>query len=249
MGKKTESAENLPAVVDANSFPVLYKEGFGEVVEVLQGILDTGESLSMRNLTRVKVPGAGGTVWKFPTEDGHKNVEEFEGVIVGIIPSRAYWKESGAASVPPDCSSTDMEYGNGPEMGRTKCADCQFNQFGSANDGKNKGKACREVRNLLVLTKGMTMPTLLIAPPTSIKPLGQYRMTLLSNQPIRPLHGVVTKFSLKEITGGANPYSEIVFKLAAPLEGEQIAMAKQYATMIDQLFRQGVSHEAPDFEG
>ena len=247
MAKKPEGTENLPAVISEENYPILGQEIFSDVLAALQSVRDSGEAMSMRSLARVKVPAGGGTVWKFPTAEGNKNVETFEGVIVASIQSRAYWKDSGASSVPPDCSSTDMKIGNGPEMGVRKCETCEFNQYGTANGGKGKGKACREVRNLLILTPNATMPLLLIVPPTSLNALKNYHVSLFSRPPVRTMHGVVTTFGLKEITGGANPYSEIVFTLAGPLDNEYNKMMGRYADMIKQAFEGGVSHEAPDF--
>ena len=257
MSKKNEAAENLPAVIE-DRFPILSTEEAQDALEAIKGLVGSGvEHFSVRDLGRIKVPAGGGTAWKLPTADGMKNADEFYGIIVGSAPSRAFWRESGTGSVPPDCSSADLINGNGEPGGR--CATCPMDQYKSANDGKSGGKACREMNNILVITEGSSIPLMLSAPPTSLKPYKDYRVSLARGgigkdgarlRPVAP-HGVITKFSLREITGKANPYSEIVFTRGEELTRDQAAMAARYAEAIGGAFatsvQRGDANESPDF--
>ena len=53
------------------------------------------------------------------------------------------------------------------------CAECPMNKWGTALNG-GKGKACREKRLLLVLRDDEDIPVVVVAPPTSILPVGQF---------------------------------------------------------------------------
>lgn len=144
--------------------------------------------------------------------EDEKPVESFEGVIIHLVKSNAYWHEEDnnlnpvlfdKDQLPPDytpggkvplCSSIGGIYGTrertqGAANGKVaecfgKCGNgkspdgCHLNFFGTAvnkQTGKReKGKACKNMRRLLVLVKGERYPFLISLPPTSIASFDSY---------------------------------------------------------------------------
>ena len=51
------------------------------------------------------------------------------------------------------------------------CAECPLNQWGSGN---GRGKACKDLRRLIVLVEGWSMPAIMTLPPTSVKAFDTY---------------------------------------------------------------------------
>lgn len=166
--------------------------------------------IGLFDLRVLKVPSGGGINWEIEDSDaeGGLRSERFvEGVIVNIVDVRNYWKtgmdEEGASNTPPDCFSYDLVNGFGVPGGL--CANCEYSKFGS---GKNGSQACKHNRLVFVMMEDSVLPTIIKAPPTSIKPIKKYMMDLIQKGIKR--HCVVTKFSLKKVTAQGKPaYAEI----------------------------------------
>lgn len=116
----------------------------------------------------------------------------FSGVIIFNHRMNSYWSKpfGESDSVIPDCFSLDAIHGT--KYG--ECADCKYNQWGSASEGK-KGKACRNMWRLYVyLNKGMILPYQISIPPTSIKNFQNYIISLMSRG--MAVERMVTAFSI-----------------------------------------------------
>ena len=191
-----------------------------------------GEDVSAFDLPRVKVPAGGGTTWAVPTIDGEEDRKELLGIIAFDKPGRSWWEvsmeESGGGSA-PDCSSDDGV--TGTKFG--DCASCPRNVFGSARKGA--GKDCKETRSIFLLTQDGALPIVVSVPPTSIKPLKQYKMRLTSAGV--PLTGVVTRITLtKTKNAGGIAYAEMAFGVAGKLTPEQRAHVAGYAGALKESF-------------
>lgn len=251
-----EQKVTLPALVVEN-YPVFdpKKEA------LLEAVIDAnlGDDFTVRDLGRVKVPAGGGTVWCVPTPGGEVNREVLSGIIVGQVSSRAYWakgQDEGGAGTPPDCNSGNMMTGVGTPGG--ECASCPFNVFGSAKDGKGRAKACKEVKNVLVLLEGSMLPILLSVPPTSLKAYKQYNVQLasggvdendISMDPV-PYYGVMTHMRLSKTKNKDGiEYSELVLVRGESIPEEKVAMAAAYVKKLGNALSGAIAKgDTPDFD-
>lgn len=130
-------------------------------------------------------------------------------VILGAAPAKGFSKafyESAyvdGSDDPPDCSSSD---GIEPDSWvdspvRAACATCPNNQWGSGHDAQgdpSKGKACSDIKKLLVLPYDNPEADIFVlqVPPASLKSLSSFG-NKLKNHKI-PIEGIVTKLSFAE---------------------------------------------------
>lgn len=212
----TEHELNLPAVAESQ-FLVLRRAE--EVREIVTRNLAGGGIGGPFGLERIKVPTGGGLFWQVPTLDGVEAAKSFEGVLIYQKPGRQFWAvafDQRSETTPPDCVSDNMEHGVGDPGGL--CRDCQYNQWGS--HPKSKGKACRETRMLFILRPEEVIPTLVVAPPTSLQSVQAYLLRLTSR--IIAYEGVVTTFGLEEDTNDAGiKYAKMTLKVARQLEDQE----------------------------
>lgn len=190
--------------------------------------------------------------------EGEKMTTSFEGVITFWTGSRVFWKlpfeESGGGS-PPDCASIDLKTGFGDvspagtvgEIGRRNCADCPHNQWGSGKNGI--GKACRETVTLFVLRSDAQdnfFPSMLVAPPGSLKPWNTYMMGLL-NKGI-PFYAAMHEFTLeRESSQSGIAYSQLRPRFVRRLTGDEAAAVAAYGNAMRGLFG-GVLPEQQDVD-
>lgn len=193
----------------------------GAMAEELDG-LDGG-------FERIKIPSAGSTVFEVPGEDPNEpdSVKEFSAVILYHHPLHAYYinKYTGG-NQPPDCGSFDGISGEGNPGGN--CAKCQYNQFGS---GENGSKACKNRRRIYVLREGEIFPLLLSLPTGSLKEFSRYIKRLLSKG--KKSNSVVTKFSLKKaVNSGGIAYSQAQFTIDRQLTSEEFALINKLSEQV-----------------
>ncbi len=212
------------------------------------------EEFKPSDLTRIKVPGGGGTIFEIPTADGPVEVKELEAIILKVTPARFYWKEAfgtGGEGTPPDCFSDDLIHGYGEPGGL--CADCPLNKF--PEDSK-LGKPCTEKRNIFILPANALLPYNLSCPVKSIANLKQYRIDL-TRQGLS-LAAITTMISLTKVknNSGIN-YSQLVFRPGRPLTAEQKAIVKAYRDSFTGVLESakangngngGYGASAPDFD-
>lgn len=171
---------------------------------------------------QLKVPSAGAIFFDVDEEP----VKEIIGVIVAHKPQYMYYSTDFDGSTnPPDCSSNDGVTGQrlvdgveGSEYVEMKCADCPYNEFGSATNGP--GKACKEKHQLYILSEGRLVPFSLLLPVSSKKAFNAYTTKLFSRGKF--LDEVVTSFTLEKAQNatGIN-YSRVVFKACRDLNREE----------------------------
>lgn len=178
---------------------------------------------------RIKIPAAGMTVFEIPGEnpDSPETVKEFSAVILHHHPLYAFYTDKyTGGSNPPDCGSFDGIIGVGNPGG--DCSKCQFNKFGS---GENGAKACKNRRRIYLLCEGEIFPMLLSLPTGSLKDFTRYIMRLLSKG--KKSNAVVTKFSLKKATNNSGiAYSQAQFSVARDLTGEEFALISRLTEQV-----------------
>ena len=208
-----------------------------EVLAVVRENLGN-DRITERDLDRVTMPLGGGLSWTVPTLEGEESIKSLEGIIVHWTTPRAYWRlgvDEVGGSAPPDCFSSDGEYGTGDPGG--DCFSCPMNQWGSAEKGH--GKACKEKRMLFLLRPNSVLPVVVQAPSTSLQPLKKYLYRL--SEHVTPYWLVVTRLGLEKAqSGGGITYSRIVPTVGRIVPEEQRGRLQAYVDTIKPLVSQRV---------
>lgn len=150
-----------------------------------------------------------------------EDTKELVGIILYQTTSNAYWSEpyGGGNAVVPDCASHDgivpsSQYEN---LQAESCAKCPHNRFGTAKDpegNKLPGKACRNVKRVVILRGGDDpLPLLLTVPPSSIKAFDDYMVLLRKKK--RPYYTVGTKMTVEtESNRKGIEFPHLIFEIA-----------------------------------
>lgn len=173
-------------------------------------------------LPKVAMPTGRGKEFCIEDYEGEPiDVKEFTGIILFQTPANAYWKESfgDGNAVVPDCGSHDgvVPSPQYEDVQSDTCVKCVHNRFGSARNEKGEklpGKACRNVKRVLILrTDQPDIPVMLTAPPSSIRSFNDYMVLLRKKK--RPYYSVATKFSIKtESNKSGIDYPQVKFEIA-----------------------------------
>lgn len=191
--------------------------------EELEAYQEEMDGLNAPLFRRVKTPSGGSTVFEVPTD----NPEEFDpakditGVILYHHPLNRYYKnpvgENGDKGQAPDCISYNGKQGMTREGECLSCETCPLNEFGSDPRG---GKACQNRHAIYILEEGQFVPTLIEAPPTSLRPLTMYIHSLLLGKRVRS-YGCVTKITVKKEKNDSNQdYSMLQFAYVGNLSSK-----------------------------
>lgn len=215
------------AVIKPSEF-ALMKVDMEQVKEVIQS--NIGDTLSIFDLDRVKVPGSAGIAWEINTLEGIESSKTLTGIIIFHKAVRAYWKDpldEGGGGRPPDCHSNDMFRGVGDPGG--ECSVCPFAQFGSALKGD--GQACKSILRIFMVTQDTLLPTLISVPPTSLQSARNYMIRLASHS--TSYFEVVSQLTLVKAksTGGVE-YSKIEFSSVAKLSEDEVEAIRDYRQVI-----------------
>ena len=241
MSSKAKTSTAITTVEAAN-FPALVGDNVAETIRFNMG----GESVGPADLTRIKVPSGGGTIWSVVNADGDEEPERtLQGIIVHIGRRRAFWASAEPSGEPPACSSSDCLHGIGNPGGN--CETCPLNQFGSAHkqDGTaGRGKACKETKLLFILREGQFLPDVVSVPASSLRAMRQWQLKLGV-----PYWSILTGLTLEKCQNkdGINYATVKPVKLATlPAEvGKQIV---DYANAMSAVFS-AVTVDAGDVAG
>jgi hypothetical protein len=201
-----------------------------ETAEVLAMNLG-GADLRVIDLPRVKIPAQGGSQWQVPTARGLEAQKTLEGVILDHRHVKLYWGESDALGNPPDCVAEDGKHGVGDPGG--DCRTCPMNAWGSA-EGDSRGKACKDVKQILFLRPDTMIPDLLTLPPTSIGAFKQYMLMLASEA--RAYYSVITRVNLEsEQSDAGHKYSVAEFEMVDEVDEDTSDQLKKIAELMQGL--------------
>ena len=170
--------------------------------EIMIGAFDQ-LGVSDFELSRIKIPAGGGMAWEVESLEGTQVHQHLDVLVLAVKGNQKSWwassLEDGGGGSPPSCSSKDGINGFGvntldaspdEQPSSHKCADCPWNQFGSAG----AGKACKDQSLLFFFREGSRIPSLLTVPATSQKGLRKYVMQLIDAG--KRIEGCVTRLSL-----------------------------------------------------
>lgn len=197
----------------------------------------------------IKIPAGGGLAFELPgeSEDQPELVNEITGIIVDHHSINALWmKPYDGANEQPDCSSFDGKTAILPTGELKSCAECPYNEFGSARDG-GKGKLCKNMHRIYILRSGEQLPMLLLLPPTSLANWKNYLGKKLVIKGKRP-YQVLTKITLKrEKNANGIAYSQAVFTKVADLAPTECATLKTMVESIKLMTRSTAMQQASTF--
>jgi len=137
-------------------------------------------------------------------------------------PSDEQFKAAATARVPHPAivSLTSQE----PVAESYACASCPMNAWGSEHQrrgGQGKGRACKEMRRLLLFVEGWTLPALMSLPPTSLKAWDSYCSGLAAKK--SAYFAVSTNFALDKATAaGGETYNVVKVSQAGPVDKDTL---------------------------
>lgn len=222
---------NALAVIDPTQYAIMESDP-EEMIEVMRANLGDG-NLSKFQLSRIRIPGAGGLQWELPSLDAQPEfTATFSAIIVNHRISRSYWERAfgdGDSKSPPDCSSPDGIQGYGrPGI---KCAECALGRF----DDRGNAPRCKKTHSLFLMLPDDLLPTMLQVPPTSLSVVQQYLLGM--TQKGVPYYGVVTNFSLEraESRGGGQKFAKLKLSVGERLNATQRAKAREYSRAVESI--------------
>jgi hypothetical protein len=235
--------EIVPAGADS-SYELLQMNP-DEVTALVRENLAPGETLSPRDLTRVKVPAGGATSWEVETFRGSESVKALQGVLLRIDTRRAYWPdEYSGGNDEPQCYSDDGIVGQGDPG--VNCAECPFNEFESARNGL--GKACKETRQLFLLPEDGILPYVITVPPASLANFKAWRMKLLGAR-MKPTDVECVLTLEKAENAGGIKYSRIVPVAGRTLDKAASEQLRAFAGMVAPAMDRAAKVDRSDVEG
>jgi hypothetical protein len=210
--------------IEDHEYPVL--DVHAATAEAMRFVMESTFDMSAWDLPRIKVPTGGVTTWQWMTPNGPVAAEHISGILIYFKEGRDFWPEvygqGDAGNVPPSCSSIDGRVGVGNPGG--PCNVCPWNQWGSRktidpSNPDSQAKACRHTARLFIAQPNQTIPCLVIAPPTSLKPIRRYAMGLAGMGYF--YFGVESYLGLTPITAGRYTVAQI-----NPLKGRVLNPAQ-----------------------
>lgn len=243
-------AEELALIQPGDDSPyALLRMDPQEATDLLKDALG-GEALAFKDLDRIKVPSGGGTTWEVPTLEGDTAMKELRGVVIQRATRRAYWPypmedrpddDDGR----PSCASIDGEIGVGDPGG--DCNLCPFNEFNSDIKG-GPGKACKETRQLFLLTENDLLPIAVTIPPGSLANAKAYFLRLLRSQ-LKP-EDVVTRLMLEKAESqGKIKFGRVTFAMETRLSPEAKQRIREYALIMAPAMEQVAMVKREEVDG
>jgi hypothetical protein len=231
-------SENELAIIEER-YPVLNPAADMTLIKEAVG----PDGFQFSDLERIKLPSGGGISWELPTLDGEPEVvKSFDAIIMHQSVQRVYYEKSieeSEGSSAPDCISRDCIHGEGTPGGL--CKACPLSQWGT---GRNGGQACQQKNMLFLLRPGSLLPSVLIAPATSLKVVRQYVLGLAARGLLA--YGVVTTFSLeKDKNSAGTVYAKMVLKKSGDLTAENIKTIEGLRNSLMPTFSTATAHEDP----
>lgn len=230
------------AVVDTTKAMILPPEG------VLAEVIEELSDMDRIPMGRIQIAGGGAGVFNVlePGSEDPEPVKDITGVILMSHACNAYWAGDfgSGEDKTPDCASMDGETGVVRETGEMlACKTCPYNQYGSADGGQGRGKACKNMRRLYILRPGDVLPMVLSLPPSALKAFDMYRTRLTLG--MKRGHSVLTKISLtKAQSSGGIAYSTPKFEATAALPLSEVERVRAYGeVMVKSAQRAGITSD------
>ena len=212
--------------------------------------------------TRIKFPSGG--MMAFSVDDTDTLKPPVKAIIAVSQKARAFWPAKDTAGQPPLCSSPDGVAGMfdakseqvkaalayppkyrhpglaiiDPDAARGPwdCLNCPLSLWESAGEGQ-RGKACKDLRRLVVLVEGWNMPAIMTLPPTSIRAFDTYSSAQARTQG----NAYFTSWTRIELTQETNKagikFSVAKFSAEKPLSEAELAAVIDVRHQFGELVR------------
>jgi len=213
------------ATVDSN-YIALKSDALGIITENLKN-----QQLSYALFDVIKSPAGGVTSFTVPGVSGDEMKKELVGIILDYKTPRAMWDTSDPVEgTPPACFSSDSVVSSEGKP----CSHCEYNEFGSKDNGNSNGKQCKEAVQIFLLRPNNILPIIVRVPVSSKLTFMKYMTRLVSNA--TPLSSVVTRISLEKVTNkGGQPYAAYKFEAAAQLSSQETSTARAFGQKFTEL--------------
>ncbi len=164
-----------------------------------------------------------------------QSFDELKAIVLFKQKTRGDWEEGNKI---PLCSSFDGLTGTDANGNSRRCTECPRNAWGSGKEGR--GKACKEMRRMFLLTANQALPIQISFPPTSISVIDNFFSARLTNR-ISDIAKEV-KFSLSKTTSHGFDFALAVLKNGADVPAKDILIVNK----LRQKFIEGWKHIAID---
>jgi len=213
------------ATVDSD-YIALKSDALGIIAENLKN-----QELSYALFDTIKSPAGGATSFTVPGVSGDELVKELVGIIIDYKTPRVRFDSvDPVEGTLPSCFSADSVVSNEGKL----CNQCEYNEFGSKDNGNSNGKQCRESVSVFLLRPNSILPIIVRIPVSSKMSFLKYMTRLVSNA--TPLSAVVTRISLEKATskGGQN-YASYKFEAAVQLSSHESLTARTFGQKFSEL--------------
>jgi len=213
------------ATVDSN-YIALKSDALGIIAENLKS-----QQLSYSLFDVIKSPTGGATSFTVPGVSGDEMTKELIGIIIDYKTPRVRFDSSEPVEgVLPVCFSSDSVISNEGKP----CNQCEYNEFGSRDNGNSNGKQCKESVSVFLLRPNNILPIIVRVPVSSKLAFMKYMTRLVSNA--TPLSSVVTRISLEKVSSkGGQAYSAFRFEAAAQLSSQESLTARTFGQKFSEL--------------
>jgi hypothetical protein len=238
---EADFAKNYPAIAPTEATMQLMADILGE------------ETLEMRNLPTVKCPPGDADAFTYTAGGRNISTKRIKGFMLHYVAQRAFWKNPDPSNNPPDCASSDNkqadpggQFARGSQDNPTGlCGNCPMSQKGTDLKG-GRMAACKEQRRLFVVLKGLLLPIIIAAPPSSIGGLKDFLVSMAMTQQGWWL--VPLEFSLEKATSAAG---QTFNKIVVAAEEEAVALGDNEREAIEsyrEYIKELVTTQPPVFE-
>jgi hypothetical protein len=213
------------ATVDSN-YIALKSDALGIIAENLKN-----QQLSYALFDTIKSPAGGVTSFAVPGISGDEMAKELVGIIIDYKTPRARWDTSDPVEgTPPICFSSDSIISSEGKP----CNQCEYNEFGSKDNGNSNGKQCKESVTVFLLRPNNILPIIVRVPVSSKISFLKYMTRLVSNA--TPLSSVVTRITLEKVTNkGGQPYAAYKFEAAGQLSQQEASTARAFGQKFTEM--------------
>lgn len=174
-------------------------------------------------VTCIRIPAGGAQAFELPGNepDAPRYETALEGVILAARFVNAYWPTPfGEGESMPVCMSQDGISGWDQDGLEHVCAACPRNRMGSRDGGR--GKACRNMVQLLLLVEGEPLPVEMRVPPMSLSNYRAYIARQLAPRSLDPWQ-VVTRFTLAKASNSRGTvYAQVNFHAVGLVDEREV---------------------------
>lgn len=214
-----------------------------KLTKTYAAIKEAQEEVGGTIMFRAKLPKEGKNfIIDMGDEDNPISVPSIKGIVIYSHRCNARF-DPASRGEPPICSAMDGKVGIDGDGVAQDCETCKYNEYGTAGEGK-RGKACKNMIRLYILTDSVPVPILLSLPPTSMKNWQNYRYGL-SMDALTPRQ-VLTELSLVIATSktSGDKFAKVKPRMVGLLSEE----ARRVADMFAAGFAPKTELSADDYE-